>query len=397
MRSLLVLWILLLPGRPALAAETVRVALALGAPRAVVEGQGGLTLKPADGSRVLARLPGPVTLRAGKEGLVVSSATFQSTVDAPVLLVPPGGVFYLRDGAYRGYLKVVAEPGGLTLVNCLPMDDYVAGVLGGEVAADWPSPSLAAMAVAVRTYALYMARHPEDQSGIAPRSPHYDLVNTVADQVYRGRDGESAAFRRAVRTSAGQVLTRADGAVIKAYYHASCGGHTTDSAQVFGTRVPALAGVEDPFCGAAPHAFWSRTWSAEQIRGKLAARGWKLGLLARLEASAYDASGRILTFVVEDVSGRQLALSGKELRAVLGYSELPSTRCQVRVLASRLGTDGSGARRQVPGTVRFQGSGWGHGVGLCQWGAREMGRQGYSYEEILAHYYPGTRLCHLEQ
>ncbi|MEW6281573.1 MAG: SpoIID/LytB domain-containing protein [Candidatus Eremiobacterota bacterium] len=360
---------------PAAAQPRVRIALVERGAAATVEGPGGLTLKTGDGARVLQRLSGPVRLKVEGDRVLLDG----KAQPAPVLLVPSRGMFYVGERGYRGYLRLLADRGRLTAVDVLPLEDYLAGVLGGEIPADWPPATQRALAVAARTYAVYLLGD--------PRSPEYDLVATDQDQVYAGLDGESSASRAALAATRDQVLVGADGRVLKAYYSSNCGGHTSDSQPVFGDKVPAIAGIPDPYCAGCPGESWSRTFSVQEVRARLGKDGKPLGTLVEATLNGHDRSGRIREFRLLDSEGQELLLSGQELRRILGYRELRSTRCTLTITAFNL-LQG----RKVPSLLRFEGSGWGHGVGLCQWGALRMGEQGMGYRQILAHYYRGSRI-----
>lgn len=345
---LLFLWLLTLAAH---ADTTVRIALVERGSAATVETDGGWTRKTPDGASVLQRLSGPVRLKAG---------------EAPGLLVPKSGTFYLGGRGYRGYLKIVDDGGKVTLVNVLPLEQYLAGVLGGEIPASWPAATQRALAVAARTYATYLLQD--------PRHAEYDLVATDQDQVYAGLDGESASSRSALAATRGEVLVHSDGRVLKAYYSSNCGGHTEDAAQVFGPKVPPIRAVKDPYC---PPARWSRTFTLAEVRAKLARDGKPLKGLKSVEITRKNRSGRIEEIAILDQEGQEVRLNGQEFRRIMGYRELRSTRCTMTASGDRL---------------RFEGNGWGHGVGLCQWGALEMGEQGQSYRQILAHYYRDAKI-----
>ncbi len=189
---------------------------------------------------------------------------------------------------------------------------------------------------------------------------------------------------QAVEATRGRILVNRQKKTLKAYYSSCCGGHTADSKTVFGGKVPPLQAVEDPFCSDTPHAQWEKTFGLPDLLARVGA-GSRLGAIRNLGVSHYDPSGRMVTFFIEDSSGRRLEWTGGELRRLLGYKELKGTRCRVELLGS------------PPDRVRFKGGGFGHGVGLCQWGAHRMGQQGYSYKEILGHYYVGYYLMNLSR
>lgn len=351
---------------------TVRVALTLAASSARVQGVGGLSLKTPSGTEVLARYPDQPLTVAGNGTVLVQGTDYGSSA----LLVPRGGAFYLNGRKYRGYLKAVAQDGGVTLVNYLPLETYIQSVLGGEISGSWPTATLQAHAIASRTYAAYMLT--------TPRGEYYDLAATVLDQVYPGATAESGPIQRAVEATRSQVLARPEVGLLKTFYSSNCGGHTSDSEPVFfKEKVPPLLGVPDPYCAGAPNSHWTADFNTGKIQQRFTAMGYPVGPIVELGPLSYDASGRIETFRVLDDKGVERLVPGAELRRVLGYRALKGTRTQMEAIEK------SGER---PVRVRFRGQGWGHGVGLCQWGALEMGRRGMAHRQILGHYYPEAEI-----
>lgn len=350
----------------------IRVALAVDVPAVRLGAAAGLALKTPEG-RVLARLPGSLRLDA-RGGQVLLAGR---PLGEALLVVPRDGLFQHGGRTYRGHARVLAGPRGLTLVDVLPLERYLEGVLGGEIPPGWPEETQKALAVAARTYALFQVGREAEDDG-SPRDGRFDVHPSVRDQVYPGMAGESARSRAAVRATRGQVLSLDGTRPLKAYYSAWCGGHTEDSEAVFGTRVPHLVGVRDPWCRGAA---WTARLRVEGLR-RLAAPG--LARVGELGPTGLDPSGRIDGFRLADGRGGEVSLTGHRLRMLVGPSVLRSTRATMAVVDR---VDGS------PSVVEFRGVGWGHGVGLCQWGSAEMGFQGLGFDEILRHYYPqATRI-----
>lgn len=306
------------------------------------------TLKATQGARVLSKSSGRLTFRPG-------------SAEKDVLFVPRNGIFYWNGRGYRGYLRVLERDGKLLAINHVPFEEYLAGVVGGEIPAAWPAATQQALAVAARTYAVYLLSDPRDSE--------YDLVATDQDQVYAGLDGESGSSRRALEATRGLVLRGSDGRVLKAYFSSNCGGHTEDSEPVFGDKVPHIGGVDDPYC---PDASWSASFSFETVRTRYAKDGKPLGKITSVTVTGYDSSGRMVDVVVKDDQGHEYRDKSQDFRRIMGYRELRSTKCKLTVKGQRLS---------------FSGQGWGHGVGLCQWGALTMGEQGMGFRDILRHYY----------
>ncbi len=335
-------------------------ALAQSQPRIALQEKGSSVTLDADSytvktrqGQVLRKGSGVVTFRPG-------------SAEKDVLFVPRNGIFYWNGKGYRGYVRVLERDGKMLAINQLELEDYLAGVVGGEIPADWPAATQRALAVAARTYAVYLLSDPRDAE--------YDLVATDQDQVYAGLNGESASSRNALAATRGLVLRGADGRILKAYFSSNCGGHTEDSEPVFGTKVPHIGGVDDPYC---PDASWSASFSFATVKARYAKDGKPLGKITSVTVTGTDPSGRMMDVVVKDDQGHEYRDKSQDFRRIMGYRELRSTRCKMTVNGS---------------TLSFRGQGWGHGVGLCQWGALTMGDQGMSYQEILRHYYRGATL-----
>jgi stage II sporulation protein D len=276
--------------------------------------------------------------------------------------------------SYRGRLFIKAAGDSLLLVNEVGLDDYLYGVLPGEVGSNWPLEALKAQAVAARTYAAFRAEHTDSRL--------FDLDDSTRSQVYFGTSKESAKTDKAVDATSGLILSW-QGRPAEAFFHSNCGGHTADSAQVWGHSLPYLRGVEDDFCDSGPHFAWHAEIEHEDLLKRLAKAGIKLRDFDSLEPIRPDSSGRAtqLRFKGEGVPGGELNIGSQAFRNAVGPDLLKSTHFQ----ASRSGD-----------TERFEGKGWGHGVGLCQEGALAMAKAGYRSREILAHYFPGTQLKRLD-
>lgn len=284
----------------------------------------------------------------------------------PVRLSAPGP--HEVDGRrVRGSVEVLRGSGGLLVVNELPLEDYVAGTVLGEVSEGFGDAVLRAQAVAIRTYALH--RRAES------RASTHDVEAGTRSQVYLGLDGESPAARAAVDATRGQILTF-DGAPILAAFHSAAGGRTATAAEVWGRDVPYLVSVGVPGEEDSPDTYWRAPFSADELGDALAAAGKDVGRVRDVAITERTASGRSAQVQVRGSDGTQ-TLSGEALRRVLGLTRLRSTLFEVR--------------RTDDGFV-FVGSGNGHGVGMSQWGARALARRGSNYKQILARFYPGATI-----
>lgn len=272
---------------------------------------------------------------------------------------------------YPGLISVRprSEGGAFRLLNTIPLETYVSSVLGSEYGLD-DVEGTRAMAIAIRTYAL--------RSG-GKVGPEADHVDGVTSQVYRGLDGISSETRAAAEATAGQVLTYGDG-LIEAVYYSSSGGHTADNERVWkGNALPYLRGRPDPFDAISPHAEWTQRLSRDKVLRVLSRRsgsrvtGFLLG--------DRTPSGRVAEV---ELLGADRTISATTFRRWLN-ADLPGIALKSTFFD---------ARRSGSSYV-FEGRGYGHGVGLSQWGAHAQARKGHSHEQILAYYYRGTELRHL--
>jgi len=281
----------------------------------------------------------------------------------------PNGSGPWRVGArtVRGQIAVTVETGRIQVLNRIGLEDYVASTVGGEMSSSWPSEALRAQAVAARTYVMHQVNRRHG-------SP-WDVRATTMSQVYRGVAAETKETRSAARATAGEVLTYA-GAPILAVFHSTAGGRTATAGEVWGEDLPYLRVVEVEDEDAAPHTYWRTVFEKQALRGILESAGVSVGQLQGLTIEGRTASGRVERLVVHGSEGNAV-IDSRELRALLGGMGLRSTLFEIRESSEGFA---------------FVGSGYGHGVGMSQWGARAMARQGASYKRILGRFYPGTRL-----
>lgn len=374
--SLLLAALLLVPAaapgeEPAGSAWPIRVLLRQGAERLTVSGSSGFTFGDPTTGLLLGsyRAYVPVTVSARRGGIGVDGRAFATST----LVVEPArdGWVRLEGRPYRGVVRVFREgPGRLMAVNVLPLEEYVRGVMRAEIAADWPLEAMRAQAVVARTYALHAAL----TAGEAP----YDLTATTADQVYAGAWGEDTRSDEAVLSTRGVVLTY-DGKIVPAFYHSASGGMTEDALEVWEKRYPFIVGVPDPYSGSAPHDLWEETLPEEVLRQRLAGGGYAVGAIQSIEPVAWTRSGRARRLMIRHGAGL-LALEAKVFRHLVGAEVLRSTNFSVL----RNGAN-----------FTFVGKGWGHGVGLSQWGAKGMADLAFGYDEILRYYFPLATLLRL--
>jgi stage II sporulation protein D len=304
---------------------------------------------------------------------------------------PVGDGLLSVDGKpYRGEIVVMAGDSGVAVINALPIDDYLMGVvpleIGRQPAED--SAAVQAQAVTARSYA-YIHLTPNRA---------YDVTGGTLDQLYGGVAGENAVASQAVDATRGLVL-RYDGRIVNAPYHSTCGGTTAASSEIWRSEdEPYLRQVSDRipgtdrfYCDIAPRFSWTRRFDA---RGLNAAIGQYLARYARVPSTgpgtvrgvsiaSHTPSGRVGTITVSTDRGN-FTLRGNDIRYVLrapGDEILNSTYFSVDQSSA---SDGSLVQLVI------RGFGYGHGVGMCQWGAIGRARAGQDFRTILRAYYPGT-------
>jgi stage II sporulation protein D len=353
------------------ALSPIRIALVDGAPQVEIGVADAVTVLDPSPRRVLFSLPGPRILRVVPSGpglaVVGGPRVDQSRVRIETRRGP------LRVGArdYVGSLEIWRQGDGLLLVNELPMEEYVAGTVRGEASERWPMEALRALAVVARTYALF-------QQGRAAGRP-FHVVAGNQDQNFVGWVAEGSPARDAALGTAGQVLTW-QGRVFPSFHHSDSGGFTEAAQSVFsGDGVPPLEGVRDEFSMESPNYTWTVTIPLTVIGERLRKGGVEVGQVIGLTVLERTPSFRVARLAVEHSRGTT-ALRGADFRRLIGYDALKST------LFVPVAQDG---------VVRFEGRGWGHGVGLSQYGAKGMADRGYAYPQILEHYFPGAALATL--
>ncbi len=271
---------------------------------------------------------------------------------------------------YRGNLLLRRHADGtLNAVNILPVDAYLYSVLGSETYASWPAAAHDAQAVVARSYALWRIAQRRNQP--------YDLRATVLDQNYLGLSKENPKLKAAVDRTAGLALLY-QMKLFRCYYHSTCGGHTEAVERVFPTPpLGPLSGARCTYCRDSKHYRWEREMSKSALATALRDHGVNLQGIEEIVVTERSPTGRGQTVVVTAADGRELTFPAADFRLKIGARELPSTWFQLHERGSE---------------YLIQGRGWGHGVGLCQWGSRGMAEAGHSAREILRHYYPGATL-----
>jgi len=343
----------------AIPAETIRVAILKDASSVTLDGEGIIATRE-NGAAVA--LNPPVLIKSGKNAVIVDGTAYRR------LTFAGSSAVYVNGKPYRGVAEATPGEKGVLVVNELPLEEYLVGLINCEISSAWPIEAVKAQAVIARTYALNRKQ--------SRNTSFYHLESSVIDQVYDGCEIEDSRARRGVSDTAGEVLAY-QGAVIQAFYHSNCGGRTEASEHVWGKRLPYLGGVECRYCLASPSSAWDLKVALSELEERLKAAGHKVSGVTDIRPGTRNSRGRLNHVVVVSSRGN-LALTGDQFRKAIGYGVIKSTNFTVKVENNEAG---------------FAGLGNGHGVGLCQWGAKQRALDGFGYAEILSYYYPGTELA----
>ncbi|KGG81522.1 hypothetical protein Y919_00750 [Caloranaerobacter azorensis H53214] len=352
-----------------------------------------------------------------------------------LLVLDPDAKLYIKSNVAEGYESIIAVNGSnyrdyltlnridkeLIIINYLPLEHYLYGVVPREMSANWPLEALKAQAVAARNYALISLKRHDDLG--------YDLCDTQHCQVYAGYDWENIKSNKAVDETYGKVL-KYNGKLVNAYFHSTSGGHTENSENVWEYEIPYLRGVKDDFSIGSPNYSWQLVLNNKEIKERLEANDISIGDICSVEPLARSEYGRVLELKIEGTDGVEI-LKKENSRKVFGYASLKSTWFDVKsdadvyvvngvdfkpvkttlnkvyiVSANGMVTNTRNVYSQVkitngdktnimpviPNMYVFEGRGWGHGVGMSQWGAKKMAELGYNYKQILEYYYTGAKV-----
>lgn len=337
---------------------------------------------------------------------------FKSTTSTPIKV---DGKNFRGDIGIKRY-----NDSDLTIINRLLLEEYLYSVVPKEMSGTWPLEAQKAQAVAARNYAI-------QNLGIH-KQYGFDLCATSHCQVYGGFDSEHETSRKAVDETRGKFLTY-KGNLVTPFYHSNSGGHTENSENIWSAPIDYLKGVNDPFSVGAPNDTWTYVMSKDQIQDLLNSKQLSVGELNGVQVTAYSDFGRVLKLELSGSADKKI-LEKEKVRSIFGYNNIKSTWFTVSTDASATVITGNASEPQqisssdffvltADGTKQmngglnqmvvfngidlknisfnaqqyvFTGKGWGHGLGMSQWGAKKMAEEGYTYDQILTYYYTGTQI-----
>ncbi len=316
---------------------------------------------------------------------------------------------------YRGGIGFKRYPDSvLTVINYISLDDYLYGVLPKEMSGSWPLEALKAQAIAARNFAVAsMGKHSEHG---------FDICSTTDCQVYGGHSVEKPRSNQAVDESSGKLL-KYNGKIVQAYYHSNSGGQTENIENIWTSSLPYIVGVHDPYSVGSPNTDWELSYTLKEIENILSKKGYSIGTLKDVRIEEVSENGRVQKLVFIGSAGKAELIKEKS-RALFGYTTLKSmwfelgNKPMVTVVSrssysrtdlstanyvtangiessnnnSFVVTDGQNTDKLSFSSdkVVFRGHGFGHGLGMSQWGAKVMAESGFDYEQILTHYYKNT-------
>ncbi|MFH7029876.1 MAG: SpoIID/LytB domain-containing protein [Heteroscytonema crispum UTEX LB 1556] len=354
-------WIVLVA--PAQASVILRVAIERGVNQVKVGSSTPAVVKDGSG-KTLGQLPGMSAYIAQPISGGVALDRWQSGL---FWIEPTGkGFVYIGDRWYRGRTLVIPTEKGLTAVNWVELDEYLYSVIGGEMDSRWPQEALKAQAIAARTYALFER---EKQRS----NPIFDLGDSPDKwQIYKGVSSESPSTYAAVDSTAGQILTYKN-SIILSVFHACSGGHTENVEDVWGNSLPYLRAVQD-YDQNISECNWVRNFSSAEISQRIP----EVGNVKEMLPESLSPYGSVKVLRIVGDKGIKV-LKGEDVRTAL---KLKSTRFRVTKAAD--------------GSFVLQGLGFGHALGMSQWGAYNLAMRGANHLQILGHYYPGVALTPIQ-
>jgi len=348
-----------------------------------------------DGKSLVYYASHPITVRINKGLLSISvRGSLIGERLGEVMITPRSrnGLLQYNNISYRGLFKVIPNGRSLELINIVHLDEYLKGVVPPEIgwAGEPEFEAVKAQAVAARTYAMSrLAQYPNKP---------YDMKSDITDQVYHGVEVETPLVSKAIDQTRGYVIKYND-ELINAYYHSTCGGYTDDIDEVWDKKSePYLRAVNDSgFCSWSKYYNWEEKYTAEQLRMRIeeylsSERGKviRIGDITDMYIKSYTPGGRISELTVQTDKG-SYDLGRDKIRWVFKRSSNPEMILQSARFSVKLKKNGNGKVEMV----ELIGSGYGHGVGMCQCGAIGMSRAGRKFDDILTFYYSNTNLVKL--
>lgn len=325
---------------------------------------------------------------------------------------PSSSPIKINNKRYRGYLTFDTVDKQLAAINNVSLEEYLYGVVPREMPSTFSYEALKAQAVAARSYAVCSVTRNKDKS--------FDLYDTVSSQVYGGFDVERDNVRKAVDETRGQILL-SEGKIVNATYSSSNGGYTADANDVWGAKYKYLISKEDKYSINEPNYNWNFQINANDLINGLKKQGINVNSINQIYVKECNNSKRVKTVAIMD-GAKEVLVNNNKFKNAIGANKFKSSMYTIEASGVSAATqapenDSDGevtvlfedgvavfisseaSEKASPSPVisadakiKIAGHGWGHGVGLSQWGANNMAKAGLKYDEILKFYYDGAEI-----
>lgn len=285
-----------------------------------------------------------------------------------MLIIPENKKFIYKNREYRGNLELLKKEGVIYVINVLDLEDYLLSVVPSEMPASWHIEALKAQAIAARTYALYNILH--------SKYLDYHLEADVKSQMYTGTIKEHSNSSLAVHETKGRILVYGEN-LVQAFYHSNSGGITESPEELWGFKLDYTKPVFSVYCMNSERFEWEYKITPYQLEKLL---NLNIGEIQEILIKDTTRSGRVKTLTLKG-SKDEKEIEGREFRFTLGASNIKSLLFHVEKLHDQF---------------LFKGRGFGHGVGMSQWGSYNMAKDNKNHEEILKFYYSRVEILELD-
>lgn len=324
-------------------------------------------ISSTSGLKVLDKKSGSLIYESNKGSLVF----YPEKISNIYIIESGNSIVYVNETGYRGSLELHNILGKIYIINVVNIEDYLSSVVPSEMPSSWNDEALKAQSVASRTYTYYHLSRKGDSKAI------FDLDATTNFQVYKGISAEKESTTKSVKDTAGFIMTY-NYEPILAYFHSTSGGKTADDKYVWPEDdLPYLESVPSEYEKDSPHYEWTAEITLSDIERGLASKYQRIGKIRKITFKKYD--DRVVEVNVVHTNGN-IRMTGNQFRLLIDPSKLKSTMFTAK---------------QNGNSFHIYGKGWGHGVGMCQWGAKGYGENGFNYEKILKHYYKDIKLTRI--
>jgi stage II sporulation protein D len=296
---------------------------------------------------------------------------YPEKIRKPILVESWGSVLKVNGIPYRGMIEIHNIMGKLSIVNVVKLDEYLFGVVPSEMSAGWHLEAIKAQAVAARSYAFYHI--------LLKKNGFYDLDSTVNFQMYKGYSVESEKSNRAVKETKGEIMIYANKPIL-AFFHSTCGGWTSNNEQVWsGEKIPYLRGRSCNFCQNSKYYSWKEKLSLYSIKIHLRKLYRNVGAIKQITFKSHK--NRVVSVLIRH-SGGLINMPGNKFRLLFSAKKIKSLFFRAQ---------------KIKNGLLLSGKGWGHGVGMCQYGALGMAQKNYSYRKILKFYYQDVKIIKIKR